>query len=197
MTPLLLLRHASTQWNAERRIQGSTDIPLSAEGRAAAAGWRLPAEFKDYRWVASPLGRAMETARLMGAKPKIERRLVEMDWGQWEGLLSDELEQRFPQAIEESARLGVDFRRPGGESPRDVQQRLQPWLASLTQPTAAVTHQGVITATHALAAGWNMVGKPPVKLARFAAHLFMIDAGGAPSVERLNIPLEVNGEANS
>jgi probable phosphoglycerate mutase len=46
---------------------------------------------------------------------------------------------------------GLDFRPPGGESPRDVQERLKPYLASLAGPTIAVTHKGVLRALYALA----------------------------------------------
>lgn len=190
MISLLLIRHGPTEWNRQRRIQGSTDIPLSDEGRAAVRRWRLPDEFEDYRWVSSPLQRAMETARLMGGEARPEPRLTEMNWGRWEGMLFAELAERFPQEIEDSERLGIDFRRPGGESPRDVQKRLASWLASLEEPTVAVAHNGILRTVHALVIGWDMTGKPPLELEDAAAHLFKVDGDGMPHAERLNIPLE-------
>src|SRR3546814_19659201 len=63
--------------------------------------------------------------------------------------------------------LGLDLRPPGGESPRQVQDRLKPWLAersSCGRDTIAVTHKGVIRALYALACGWDMTGPPPDKL---------------------------------
>jgi probable phosphoglycerate mutase len=54
-------------------------------------------------------------------------------------------------------------------------------------PTLAVTHRGVIRALLAEATGWDMRGKPPAKLDWEAAHLFVLDAHGKPSVERLNV----------
>ena len=44
MTPLVLIRHGATEWNADGRIQGHSDPPLSAAGRRAVAAWRLPDE---------------------------------------------------------------------------------------------------------------------------------------------------------
>lgn len=190
MIKLALIRHGPTAWNEQRRIQGSTDIPLSAAGRAAVKSWKLPIEFHGFRLVASPLIRAMETARILIGEPHPEPRLAEMNWGEWEGLFSDELSSRFPQAVAESERLGLDFRRPGGESPRDVQRRLASWLASLAESTVAVSHQGVINAAYALAVGWDMIGEPPVEFINGAAHLLIVDNAGVPHIQRLNIPLK-------
>ena len=70
-----------------------------------------------------------------------------------------------PAMIENEAR-GLDFRPPGGESPRDVQARLRPFLESLRDPTIAVTHKGVLRALYALATGWTMERKAPRQAAR-------------------------------
>jgi probable phosphoglycerate mutase len=64
---------------------------------------------------------------------------------------------------------GLDFRPPGGESPREVCARLQALLAELAadpQPVVAVCHKGVIRAALVLATGWDMRSKPPLRLAR-------------------------------
>ncbi|OHC74188.1 MAG: phosphoglycerate mutase [Rhodospirillales bacterium RIFCSPLOWO2_12_FULL_58_28] len=190
MIELALIRHGPTEWNEQRRIQGLTDIPLSANGRAVVKSWKLPVEFHGFRLIAGPLVRAMETARILIGEPQPEPRLTEMNWGEWEGLSSNELNRRFPRAVKESERLGLNFRRPGGESPRDVQIRLAPWLASLNEPTVAVSHQGVINAVYALAVGWDMIGKPPLRLIDGAAHLFVVNDEGTPHIRRLNIPLK-------
>jgi probable phosphoglycerate mutase len=87
---------------------------------------------------------------------------------------------------------GLDFRPPGGESPREVQARLRPLLARIVQdgtPVAAVAHKGVIRALFALATGWDMRAKPPQRLAEDAVHLFEIDRTGTPAVCRLNLPI--------
>jgi probable phosphoglycerate mutase len=90
----------------------------------------------------------------------------------------------------ENEARGLDFRPPGGESPREVIERIRPWLrdiANAAVPTLAVTHRGVIRAILAEATGWDMRGKPPAKLDWQAVHVFTADPHGRPSVERLNV----------
>lgn len=106
MTVFALVRHGETDWNRERRIQGSTDIPLNDTGReqARATGALLASR----RWtalVASPLSRASETARLIGAEvglgePELEPRIAERDYGQAEGLTGPEIDAMFPDGAD-------------------------------------------------------------------------------------------------
>ena len=108
---LSLLRHGATEWNAQGRMQGRRDVPLSASGREEVARWRLPAAVsRDAQWVSSPLARATETANVLGcAQPLIEPALTEMDWGAWEGRTHDELRAQFGEAFsrnESPGRLG-------------------------------------------------------------------------------------------
>lgn len=193
MVLLAVVRHAPTEWNAVGRVQGRTDVPLSDAGRGIAANWTLPSEVAGYRAIASPLARTMETARLLlGREPKPDERLIEMDWARWEGRELPDLRAELGDLMAAWEARGLDFRAPGGESPRDVQSRLAPLLAEIAkngQPTLAVTHKGVIRALYALATGWEMTGKPPDKLKDASMHLFVLSNGGAPSVKELNIPL--------
>ncbi len=197
MTLLALIRHGPTAWNREKRNQGRTDIPLDTDGRATVARWRLPPDLAGARLIASPLARAVETAALLaGRPPEIEARLIEMDWGAWEGRTTEELRATLGPAMQANEDRGLDFRPDDGESPRDVQTRLRPWLAEIAargETTVAVAHNGVIRAVTALAWNWNMLGKPPVKLRRGAAHLFDLDHAGQPTVRALNVPLEPQG----
>ena len=85
MTQLLVIRHAATDWNEAGLMQGRADRTLSEAGRAWCRDARLPADWRAAQCLASPLSRAMETARLLGLDPTREPRLVEMDWGDWEG----------------------------------------------------------------------------------------------------------------
>jgi broad specificity phosphatase PhoE len=188
-----VIRHAPTAWSEAGRIQGRSDPPLSPCGAAAARGWRVPPELDGFSWAASPLARALATARLLGAaEPAIEAALAEMSWGEWEGRRLADLRAEFGAAMAARESAGLDFRAPSGESPREVAARLGPYLARLAaagKPVAAVTHKGVIRALLALATGWDMRDKPPCRLAPAAAHLFRLDRGGRPAVERLNLPL--------
>ncbi|MBK3773632.1 histidine phosphatase family protein [Azospirillum brasilense] len=191
MTDLIILRHGPTAWNAAHRLQGGIDEPLSDDGRARVGTWRLPPDVLGYRWVASPKRRAWETARLLGLDPAPEPRLVEMSWGVWEGRLLEELRSSGALTADRE-RMGLDFRAPGGESPRDVQNRLIPWLAEVGAggvPTGAVAHNGVMRALYALATGWDMVGKPAHRLTDSCAHRFRVAEDGTPSVVAMNVPL--------
>lgn len=189
MTQLLVIRHGSTDWNEAGLIQGRADRPLSAAGRAEILTWRRPSGWEGARCVASPLMRALETARLLGLSPAVEPRLVEMSWGLWEGLSLAALRATHGGEMAENERRGLDFRPPGGESPRDVQARLRPLLAELAAPTIAMTHKGVLRALYALASGWDMTGRPAQKLVNGCAQHFRIDAAGEPRIVALNIPL--------
>ncbi|MGE3966656.1 MAG: histidine phosphatase family protein, partial [Dongiaceae bacterium] len=86
----------------------------------------------------------------------------------------------------------LDYRSEGGESPRELQARLLPWLraaAEAGEPLLAIAHKGVLRALYALATGWDMVMEPQEKLANDAVHLFRLEPGGRLAVDRLNLPL--------
>ena len=199
MTPLVLIRHGATEWNADGRIQGRSDPPLSAAGRRAVAAWRLPDEMtgpgaEDWTWLTSPLERARETAALLRPEPaaRPEPALIEMHWGAWEGRRLDELRAQGGESMAAEEARGLDFRPPDGESPRAVQMRLLPLLervAEAGRPTVAVSHKGVIRALYALASGWDMTGRPAEKLRDACAHRFLLGPEGAPETDRLNVPL--------
>jgi len=187
MTPLALLRHADTAWSVQGRLQGRADPSLSESGRAALRARALPAACRGMRIVTSPLARCVETAALLGApRAPREPRLIEMDWGRWEGEKLEALRAKLGAAMRENEERGLDFRPDGGESPREVLARVSEWLATLSEPTLAVTHRGVIRVVLSAATGWDMRGKPPAKLDWNAFHLFRVAADGKPSVERLN-----------
>lgn len=89
--PFYVLRHGQTDWNVEMRLQGATDIPLNDTGRLQAreAATRFMGIGIDHI-LTSPLSRASETASivgdLLGLKPAIEPRLIERNFGHFEGL---------------------------------------------------------------------------------------------------------------
>ncbi len=199
MTRLALIRHGPTGWNEAGRIQGWTDVGLSSRGRAAVAGWRLPAMLAGAGWVSSPLLRTVQTAALLDAVDCVfEPRLMEMSWGAWEGRTLDGLRAEDPEGFAANEARGLDFRPPGGESPRAVQARLGAWFAETARGGASdslvvVTHKGVIRATLARALAWDMKDEAPVALDWASAHLFRLRGDGAPEVERLNIGLADGG----
>jgi len=193
-TLVSFIRHGRTRWNEQERMQGRRDVPLSGQGRAEVTAWRLPAGFdRTAEWISSPLERAMETARLLGGRePRREDALTEMDWGAWEGLTLAQLRWRFGAEFSRMEALGLDFRPPGGESPRDVRRRVQRWLVEVAahgDAIAAVTHKGVLRAVLAAATGWDMTCKPPVRLQDDALHRFAVDEAGTIRIVACNVPL--------
>jgi len=192
MTLLAVIRHGPTEWNEDARLQGHSDVPLSSAGRLLVASWRVPSQLVDFEWLTSPLKRAVETATLLthGDVAK-DHRLIEMDWAEWEGRRLLDLRAELGIEMTTLEAKGLDFRPPGGESPRDVQQRLQGLLEErrrFARPTVAVCHKGIIRALYALAANWDMTGKPPHKLQANCAHLLRITSDGL-EIAHLNLSL--------
>lgn len=193
MTKLALIRHGPTLYNETHRLQGLRDVPLSEQGRAQIQGYGVPPELQGFTWISSPLTRASETAQLLTSGPvESDSRLVEMDWGSWEGRTVNDLRAELGQTMQENEDRGLDFCPANGESPREVLQRVRPLLAEIGRNgrnTAAVTHKGVIRAVYAAALDWDMLGSPPHKLDWFCTHVFAVNDRGTPKVLALNIPL--------
>ncbi len=101
MTTLIIARHGQTDWNAERRWQGHADEPLNDQGRseARALGDALRGRGIE-RIYSSDLIRASETAEIvarpLGLHVELDERLREVDVGEWSGLTTDEVVERFP-----------------------------------------------------------------------------------------------------
>ena len=93
-----VLRHGQTDWNVQMRLQGSTDIPLNETGRVQAhVAAKILAGEGITKIIASPLSRALETARIVGAvagiEPVVDDRLIERNFGLFEGMTIDEVHQ--------------------------------------------------------------------------------------------------------
>ena len=192
--PFAILRHAPTAWNGAGRLQGTTDIPLGPDGERAAREWRLPAPADGWRRVCSPLQRARRTAELLrpSAPVTVESRLREMSFGIWEGKSVAQLRVDFGETFLEAERRGIDFHPPGGESPRLTIERLRGWardLAATGEPAVAVSHKAAIRALLALATGWDMTGRQPVRLDWRCLHFFIARRDGSVSLDRPNVPL--------
>ncbi|MBX3583769.1 MAG: histidine phosphatase family protein [Rhizobiaceae bacterium] len=157
MPPLCyFVRHGQTGWNAELRLQGQADTELNDLGREQAArnGKRLAGLIEDphrFDFVASPLKRTRDTMELvrtgMGLPARgyrVDSRLMEVHFGDWQGYTYAELEALRPGST--AARLSDKwgFVAPGGESYQMLLDRVRPWFEALDMPTICVTHGGVI-----------------------------------------------------
>ena len=95
---ILLVRHGATEWSANGRHTGRTDLPLSAEGRAAAHGLRDLLPVQPDLVLVSPRQRAIETCRLagLGDYAEVDDDLQEWDYGDYEGLTTPEIRATRP-----------------------------------------------------------------------------------------------------
>jgi uncharacterized phosphatase len=173
MTLLYLVRHGETDWNLQRRIQGSTDIPLNKTGRVQAT--RAGELLARREWdgiVASPLSRAFETASIIADEvglptPTTIDALVERRYGEAEGLDEGTLARRYP------TKTPV----PGRESRGEVAARVVPALIALAeshpdQSLIVVTHGGVIRTVLAAVAPENESQHRGVLIANGSIHSF-------------------------
>jgi len=159
---LYYIRHGETDWNATRRLQGRSDTPLNAAGEAQAqrCGTVLhkllslrgqdPAEL-DY--ISSPLSRACVTMEIvrnaLGLDPKgyrIEPRLIEMSFGEWEGLDFAALQAREAVRLKEREKAPWHFAPPGGESFAQLQVRMGEWHGAITRDSVVTAHLGTARA---------------------------------------------------
>lgn len=145
---LLLVRHGETEWNAERRLQGQRDVPLSALGeRQAVALGPLVEDHRPTVAVASTLARASRTLALLGhdGAPR-DPRWMEADLGEWTGRTAAELQEAGePYADWRAGR----FTPPGGESFSSLTARVVAATDDLARGggiALVVTHGGPIRA---------------------------------------------------
>ncbi len=196
MIRVAFLRHGRTGWNREGRIQGRTDRPLDPAGREELLARAPPPGWEEADLVASPLARAAETAEIVfGRAPRAEPRLMEMDWGAWEGRRGAELLAEGAPGFRPIEEWGWDFRPPGGESLADLRDRVADWMAELERPTVAVAHIGVMRVALALATGWAFDGPPPFRIRRARLYPIALDAAGAPV--RAEAPLRLTEKARA
>jgi probable phosphoglycerate mutase len=155
---LFFIRHGETDWNLEGRLQGQRDIPLNDLGRIQAeeAGRRLQglvARPEDLDYVASPMSRTRETMEILraaiGLHPtayRLDERLREITFGDWEGLTWKQVRKAHPDAAQARERDKWGYVPPAGESYAMLAERVRPIIGDLTRDTVIVSHGGVARA---------------------------------------------------
>ncbi len=163
---LYLIRHGHTSATDGGIAAGRTDVPLNAAGRKAvsALGNRLRALLTsaDVDWYASPLKRTRESAELLqaviGAAPiSLDERLVELDFGEWEGRAWEDIHRENPEAMSYWAEDWVNRAPPGGECFAEQQARCGQWLDDRlgnARDAIVVVHGGTIRALTCTLLGW-------------------------------------------
>ncbi|WP_285116666.1 histidine phosphatase family protein [Leifsonia sp. fls2-241-R2A-40a] len=186
MTFISLVRHGQTDWNLAKRIQGSSDIPLNATGRAQAettglalAGGRFDAIY------ASPLSRALDTARIIAGhvglgEPARLPAVAERQYGEAEGLTGEQILERWPE--------GQPV--PGRESRDQVVARALPALRELGEQhpgenVIVVSHGGVISSLVRHVTDHALPG-PGELIPNGSVHRFLYD-DGVITLDRFNL----------
>ncbi len=167
---ILFIRHGETAYNAEGRLQGQKDIPLNGKGReqAAAVGRMLAKTMRDdvlalearSAFYASPLVRTRETLEIartiMGLEPQrytTDAGLMELTFGEWEGLTWPEVEARDAAGAGQREKDKWRFVPPGGESYAELAERIAAWLGRHEGDLFLASHGGVARVLMYLLAG--------------------------------------------
>jgi broad specificity phosphatase PhoE len=172
MPVLYFIRHGETEFNVAQRLQGRSETRLNARGRTQSREYagilrdlfeRDRCQPSDFAYVSSPLLRARETMELLrselGLDPKaydIDDRLAEISYGGWEGFTLAEVQARDPGVLQRREQDKWDFVPPGGESYREVADRVAAWYATVTRDSVIAAHGGV---ARALMANFHILPK--------------------------------------
>jgi broad specificity phosphatase PhoE len=189
---LYYVRHGETDWNVDGRLQGRHDPALNAVGRRQAA---VCADIlrdllaRDGRspgacaYVSSPLQRARQTAEIMraalGLAPgdyRVDSRLAEIGFGEWEGLTFRDVRSRAPQALAARERDKWHFAPPGGESYAQVALRMREWYGTLDGDTVVIAHGGTARALIAVLGVAPPAEAPSIEIGQGVVYRFA-DAG--------------------
>jgi len=190
-----LIRHAQTDWNREKKIQGHSDSPLTADGKKQASSWgqRL-LQFPWDRILASDTGRALATAERINAFLNIpletDPRLREQDWGDWVSKTIPQIQTEASQVLEEQINAGWNFCPPGGESRDSVLKRSQEALMEAADRypgdnLLVVTHEGVVKGLIYHLCGRKFLPTEPRLLQSYRLHWLVFYKDGL-QIEKVN-----------
>jgi broad specificity phosphatase PhoE len=184
MAPLFFIRHGETNWNAEGRLQGQTEQPLNERGEAQARQvGRTLAKLLQNRFelpfIASPMLRTRQTMELMratlGLAPddySLDRRLIEITFGRWEGLLWSDVAKRDPDGAKEREVDKWNAVPPNGESYAMLSQRVRPFIETVERPSVIVSHGGVARIFMVVLSGLDPVAAASAEVRQGAVLLF-------------------------
>lgn len=200
MTRVHLLRHGQTDWNVQGRLQGSSNTDLNETGRAQArrAAKVLASVLRsDVTVVSSPLNRALETAQIVaaqwGGEVLTDRRLVERDYGPWEGLSAEEREQ-FDPLQHKAWREDREPEYEGYENHASVGARMNAavteWAAKTDGDLLMVTHGSSSRMGLLSLLGLEVAGRRIGNLDNAAWSRLVRAEGGGWSLDRHNIGAE-------
>ncbi len=151
MKKIYLIRHGETNFNAESRMLGRMDVPLNENGIEQATKLAERLRYTQIKQIySSPLERCLLTTNIVNnyhqKEIKVSENLIEHAKGAWEGLSHEQIEKQYPTRYRQFS-AGEDILPPGGETFKDVLERIKPFLNHIIQEKEeeilVVAHGGV------------------------------------------------------
>jgi len=149
-----LIRHAQTEWNLDKMMQGQKDSPLTMAGQEQSRLWGEQLATVSFdRILTSDLGRTVATSEWINQTLKLplgkSSQLRELDWGMWTGRRIQDIKAEMPEELRRQEGAGWEFCAPGGESRREAWIRSRNGLEEASrkwpgETILTVTHEGVI-----------------------------------------------------
>jgi probable phosphoglycerate mutase len=186
------VRHGETDWNVAGRLQGRRDIPLNGKGRAQASHCgdvlrdlfaRDGTDPNHLDYASSPLSRATETMALLrtalgldGPNFRIDPGLAEISFGDWEGFTIAQLRHRDPQRLAAREHDKWAFVPPGGESYREVSERMAIWYRALERDIVVCAHGGTARGLMAYLGLAKPAAAPLIDIEQGIVYVFSGDA---------------------
>ena len=197
MTRIVLVRHGQTVWNRERRFRGQADVELDefglrqaeVTGRYVAARWPVVAVY------ASPLQRTMRTAeaiaRAQGLAAHSLEGLLDINFGEWQGQLGQEVARRYPELFRAWEEAPHTVCLPGGEGLDDVRSRVVAALDEVSvrhagQTVAWVSHTVVNRVLLCAVLGWGNDRFWRLRQETCAVNVFDVEEDGDFTIGLIN-----------
>lgn len=151
MTRVILVRHGQTEWNRVERFRGRADVPLNQLGlaQADATGQRVASEWQPVAVYAGPLSRTTQTAEAIGLccrlPVQVEPRLIDIDYGEWQGLTPGEVRERWTETLSAWYDTPHVARIPNGETLKDLRFRA---MSAVNDLTTRHLNQTIVLVSH-------------------------------------------------
>jgi probable phosphoglycerate mutase len=170
MAQIILVRHGQTEWNRMERFRGRADVPLNQVGltQAEATGRRLVAEWQPAAVYAGPLSRTMQTAEAIGIccnlPVSVEQRLIDIDYGEWQGLTPEEVRERWPETLSAWYNTPHLARIPNGETLENLRVRA---MSAVSELAAQHLDQTIVLVSHTVVNRIILLGVLELRNERF------------------------------
>jgi len=196
-TRIVLIRHGQTAWNREARFRGRSDVPLEAFGlkQAEVTGHYVAARWPAVAVYASPLGRTMKTAEAIAQAQGLTAQpldgLIDINFGEFQGLLATKAEQRYPELFHAWMEAPHTVHFPGGESLGVVRNQVTAALDEVVarherQTVALVSHTVVNRVLLCVVLGWGNDRFWHMGQETCAVNVFDVAEDGAFTIIQLN-----------